>query len=126
MSRHTVRAERDGKYWVIWIDGVIRTQAKREREIELMARDWLSLMNDDRDPESFELVVEVAMPEAAQAHLDRALALREEAERARVEAAKETAAAALVLHESGLTVREIGPLLHVSHQRAQQLVAAAR
>lgn len=98
MSRHTVRAERDGKYWVIWIDGVIRTQAKREREIELMARDWLSLMNDDRDPESFELVVEVAMPEAAQAHLDRAVALREESERARIEAAKETAAAALVLH----------------------------
>jgi len=126
MSRHTVRAERDGKNWVIWIDGVIRTQAKREREIELMARDWLSLMNDDRDPESFELVVEVAMPEAAQAHLDRAVALREESERARIEAAKETAAAALVLHESGLTVREIGPLLHVSHQRAQQLVAAAR
>jgi hypothetical protein len=126
MSRHTVRAERDGKYWVIWIDGVIRTQAKREREIELMARDWLSLMHDDRDPESFELVVEVAMPEAAQAHLDRAVALREESERARIEAAKETAAAALVLHESGLTVREIGPLLHVSHQRAQQLVAAAR
>jgi len=126
MSRHTVRAERDGKYWVIWIDGVIRTQAKREREIELMARDWLSLMNDDRDPESFELVVEVAMPGAAQAHLDRAVALREESERARIEAAKETAAAALVLHESGLTVREIGPLLHVSHQRAQQLVAAAR
>jgi hypothetical protein len=126
MSRHTVRAERDGKYWVIWIDGVIRTQAKREREIELMARDWLSLMNDDRDPESFELFVEVAMPEAAQAHLDRAVALREESERARIEAAKETAAAALVLHESGLTVREIGPLLNVSHQRAQQLVAAAR
>lgn len=126
MSRHTVRAERDGKYWVIWIDGVIRTQAKREREIELMARDWLSLMNDDRDPESFELDIEVAMPEAAQAHLDRAVALREESERARIEAAKETAAAALVLHESGLTVREIGPLLHVSHQRAQQLVAAAR
>lgn len=126
MSRHTVRAERGKKYWVIWIDGVIRTQAKREREIELMARDWLSLMNDNRDPESFELVVEVAMPEAAQAHLDRAVALREESERARIEAAKETAAAALVLHESGLTVREIGPLLHVSHQRAQQLVAAAR
>lgn len=126
MSRHTVRAERGTKYWVIWIDGVVRTQAKRVREIEPMARDWLSLMNDDRDPDSFELVVEVAMPEAAQAHLYRARVLRQESERARVEAAKETAAAALVLHESGLTVREIGPLLHVSHQRAQQLVAAAR
>jgi len=125
MSRHTVRAERGRKYWVIWIDGEVRTQAKREREIEPMARDWLSLMND-RSPESFGLEVEVRMPDAAQAHLDRASALREESERARTEAAKETAAAALVLHQAGLTVREIGPLLHVSHQRAQQLVAAAR
>ncbi|ROP74394.1 hypothetical protein [Curtobacterium sp. PhB115] len=125
MSRHTVRAERGRKYRVIWIDGEVRTQAKREREIEPMARDWLSLMND-RLPESFDLEVEVRMPDAAQAHLDRARALREESERARAEAAKETAAAALVLHQAGLTVREIGPLLHVSHQRAQQLVAAAR
>lgn len=125
MSRHAIRAERDGKYWVIWIDGVLRTQAKREREIELMARDWLSLMND-RDAESFELDIEVVIPRAAQQHLERARELREASARARVEAARETAAAALVLHESGLTVREIGPLLHVSHQRAQQLVAAAR
>ncbi|MBT2501435.1 hypothetical protein [Curtobacterium sp. ISL-83] len=125
MSRHTVRAERDGRYWVILIDGEVRTQARREREIEMMARDWLSLMLD-RDADSFELDIEIAMPEAARAHLERARVLREESERTRVEAARETAAAALVLHESGLTVREIGPLLHVSHQRAQQLVAAAR
>jgi thioesterase domain-containing protein len=110
---------------VIWIDDVPRTQARREREIEMMARDWLSLMHD-RDADSFELDIEITMPEAARTHLERARVLREESERARVEAAQETAAAALVLHESGLTVREIGPLLHVSHQRAQQLVAAAR
>lgn len=125
MSRHVIRAERDGKWWVISIDGVVRTQARRERDIEPTARDWLALMHD-RDAGSFELDVELAMPEAARAHLDRARVLREASERARVEAARETAAAALVLHESGLTVREIGPLLHVSHQRAQQLVAAAR
>lgn len=125
MSRHTVLAERDDKWWVISIDGVVRTQARRQRQIESMARDWLSLMLE-RDADSFELDIEMAMPDAARMHLDRAAALREESERARVEAARETAAAALVLHESGLTVREIGPLLHVSHQRAQQLVAAAR
>lgn len=125
MSRHTVRAERNDKYWVIWIDGEPRTQAKRHREIEEMARDWLSLMYE-RATESFELDLDVAMPAAARAHLERARVLRAESERARVEAGQETAAAALVLRESGLTVREIGPLLQVSHQRAQQLVAAAR
>ncbi len=125
MSRHAVRAERSKQYWVIWIDGDPRTQAKRARDIEVMARDWLSLMHE-REPDTFDLDVEVVMPEIAQAHLDRAAALREESERARAAATKETVAAAVVLHDSGMTVREIGPLLHVSHQRAQQLVAAGR
>ena len=101
------------------------TQAKRQRDIEPMARDWLAALHE-RDPQSFELEVEVVVPASAREHLDRARALREAAERARSEATRETAAAALALHEAGLTVREIGPLLEVSHQRAQQLVAAAR
>lgn len=125
MSRHTVRAERDERWWVVVIDGEARTQARRARDIEPMARDWLALTNN-RDPESFDLDVQVVMPQEARTHLDRASALRADAERARAEAARETAAAALALHAAGMTVREIGPMLHVSHQRAQQLVAAAR
>ena len=125
MSTHQVRAERGDRYWVVSIDGQPMTQAKRQNDIEPMARDWLAAMHD-RDPQSFDLAVEVVMPSAAREHLDRAKTLRETADRARSEAARETAAAALALHEAGLTVREIGPLLEVSHQRAQQLVAAAR
>ncbi|KTR41197.1 hypothetical protein NS263_04990 [Curtobacterium oceanosedimentum] len=125
MSTHHVRAERGARYWVVWIDGQPMTQAKRQRDIEPMARDWLAALHE-RAPDSFELEVEVVMPASAREHLDRAKALREAAERARSEATRETAAAALALHEAGLTVREIGPLLEVSHQRAQQLVAAAR
>lgn len=124
-SRHRVRAARSQKYWQIWIDGELRTQAKRQGDIEEMARDWLSLIHD-REGGAFELDIEVELPAYATAHLERAAALRAESERARVAAAHETAAAALVLHDAGLTVREIGPLLHVSHQRAHQLVAAAR
>lgn len=63
-SRHVVRAERAAKYWVISIDGVVRTQAKRERDIEVMARDWLALMNE-REPESFELEINVQHARAA-------------------------------------------------------------
>lgn len=125
MSAHQVRAERGDRYWVIWIDGRPMTQAKRRHEIEPMARDWLAVVHE-QDPESFDLEVEVVMPPAARTHLDRARTLRETADRARAEAARETAAAALALHDAGLTVREIGPMLDVSHQRAQQLVAAAR
>jgi hypothetical protein len=125
MTTHHVRAERGDRYWVVWIDGRPMTQAKRRGEIEPMARDWLAAVHEC-DPQSFELEVEVVIPAVAQAHLDRARTLRETADRARSEAARETAAAALALHDAGLTVREIGPMLEVSHQRAQQLVAAAR
>jgi hypothetical protein len=125
VSRHHVRATRSQKYWLIWIDGELRTQAKRQGDIEETARDWLSLIHD-RDGSAFALEVEVDLPADATAHLERAAVFRAESERARVAAARETAAAALVLHDAGLTVREIGPLLHVSHQRAHQLVTAAR
>ncbi|MBF4615084.1 hypothetical protein [Curtobacterium sp. VKM Ac-1376] len=70
VSRHVVRAERGGKYWVISIDGIVRTQAKREREIEVMARDWLALMNE-RDPESFELEIDVTPARAAGGRFSR-------------------------------------------------------
>lgn len=70
VSRHVIRAERAAKYWVISIDGVVRTQAKREREIEVMARDWLALMNE-REPESFELEIDVTHARAAGGRFSR-------------------------------------------------------
>ncbi|WP_349814832.1 aminotransferase class I/II-fold pyridoxal phosphate-dependent enzyme [Curtobacterium sp. MCJR17_043] len=123
-TKHTVRAQRDGRSWLVWIDDELRTQARRQRDVELMARDWLANMHD-RDADSFTLDVEFVLPDSVRAHLDRAVELRAEADRARRAATNETAAAARELHEAGLTLREIGPLLDVSYQRAQQLVAAA-
>ncbi|PZF65847.1 hypothetical protein DEJ33_08900 [Curtobacterium sp. MCPF17_047] len=123
-TTHNVRAQRDGRYWLVWIDGELRTQARRQREVEPMARDWLANMHD-RPAEAFLVQVEFVLPDSVRAHLDRAVELRDEADRARRAAADETVAAAKELHEAGLTVREIGPLLDVSYQRAQQLVAAA-
>jgi hypothetical protein len=123
-TTHTVRAQRDGRSWLVWIDDELRTQARRQRDVELMARDWLANMHD-RDADSFTLDVEFVLPDSVRAHLDRAVELRAEADRARRAATSETAAAARELHEAGLTLREIGPLLDVSYQRAQQLAAAA-
>jgi hypothetical protein len=123
-TAHTVRAQRDGRYWLVWIDGALRTQARRQLEIEPMARDWLANMHD-RPAVDFTVRIEIVLPDSVRAHLDRAGELRAEAERARRAAGRETAAAAKELHDAGLTLREIGPLLDVSYQRAQQLVAAA-
>ncbi|WP_368497223.1 hypothetical protein [Herbiconiux sp. A18JL235] len=53
-----------------------------------------------------------------QAHLAAAAALRDEAAHARTRAAEESRAAARALRSRGLTVREVGAALGISHQRA--------
>ena len=56
------------------------------------------------------------------AHLRRADELRTRAAQAQSQAANEYRAAAHDLQAAGLTVRDIGKALHVSHQRVSQLL----
>ena len=71
-TTHTVRAQRDGRYWLVWIDGALRTQARRQREIEPMARDWLANMHD-RPAADFTVRIEIALPDSVRAHLEAGL-----------------------------------------------------
>jgi hypothetical protein len=57
-------------------------------------------------------------------HLLRAEKLRDEARHAQAAAAEEVRLAARQLKNDGLPLRDIGVLLHVSYQRAGQLVSS--
>lgn len=87
-----------------------------------MARDlvatWL-----DIDPDEVEIAVQVELPQHVSEHLQSAQQHADEAARAQAEAAAERRLAARELKSAGLTVRDIGHALGVSHQRAQQLIA---
>jgi hypothetical protein len=75
-------------------------------------------------PESdIQLALVPELPEGVQLHLDRARVLRDQAASARREAATESRLAAHQLADAGMTMREIGTLLGVSHQRAGQLLS---
>lgn len=121
MSAYTARATRDGRFWLIHVPEIERyTQARSLREIESMARDLIAVMADvDRD--SFELSVEVRIPDGVEEHLQRATELRATEAQARAQAAAEVRAAASELKGAGISVRDIGALLGVSFQRAHQL-----
>ena len=111
-----------GKYWHITVQGIAgATQARSSREIEPMARDFISITKD-LVPGEIAIELERQLPASVSQHLERASRLRATAEIARKEAAEEWRAAALELKASGMTVRHIGDTLGISHQRAQQLI----
>lgn len=123
-ERYEVTVRRDGRFWYIEIpalDGA--TQARNLGEVDEMARDYISSVTEIPE-ERIEVAVTIELPADVQAHLAAASALREEEAHARARAAEESRAAARALKSQGLTVREVGAALGVSHQRAQQLISA--
>lgn len=127
MTTYTVTAERSGKWWVLQADdvpGAITQVARLDQADQIKeAIAWVA----DVPESEVEIEVAVTLPEGVQVHLDRAAELREEARRANAESAEESREVARTLHEDlGLTVRDIGAVLEVSHQRAHQLVQEAR
>lgn len=125
MNSYTARAERGDDWWCVTVDeepGIV-TQTRRLDQIPDMVRDALGLFPESTDdPSGAEVEVVVA-----DEHASRAAHARELAERAR--AAQEVASeamrdAARSFAHQGLPYRDIGTLLGVSYQRAQQLATA--
>lgn len=127
MRHYTVRARRVGKWWALDVDGVsgARSQVRRIDQAEGMARDAISGVLD-LPPDSFEVMVAPVVPAAIRALVDEATRARFQAVQAQDAAAHLTRRAAERLVEEGLTVRDAGVLLGVSHQRIAQLVRSGR
>lgn len=125
MNTYTARAERGDGWWAVIVDGEpgIITQVRRLDQIPEMVRDALQLFPElCEDPEHAEVTVVVA-----DEHASRATRARELADKAR--AAQEDASEAMrevarSFATEGLPYRDIGTLLGVSYQRAQQLATA--
>ncbi|BDZ63729.1 hypothetical protein [Agromyces mangrovi Wang et al. 2018] len=125
-TTYEVIVRRDGKFWFVEIpslDGA--TQARNLAEVEEMAADYIEGVTG-QDAAAVDLSVEIELPIEVEAHLAAASALRAEEAHARSRAAEESRAAARALRAHGLTIREVGAALGISHQRAQQLVSADR
>ena len=137
MSNYDVLVQPDGRYWYVQVPAIERsTQAKGLDDIEPMAKDLITVMNDDDNPE---LKVTFVLPKQAKQHVTEMFRQREIAKKANAQAAAgsrtpatgpthcwdaaaESRLAARALRNEGLTYRQIGALLGVSYQRAFQLV----
>jgi predicted RNase H-like HicB family nuclease len=120
---YRVTAERDGRWWLVRVPEVPAafTQARRLDQAEAMAREVVSLLLDVPE-DSFDLRVEPVVPPEIAQDLDEARRLRREAKQVAEQASDRVRHAARILAGQGLTVRDIGSILGVSYQRAQQLL----
>ncbi len=99
------------------------TQAGRASEIEEVARDVIALL-EETPPGSFDVEVVHHVARGLDADIAEARRLRAEADELTRRSRVATAAVARRMREAGLSVREIGALLGIAHQRAQQILAA--
>ncbi|MGY2019377.1 hypothetical protein [Nocardia gipuzkoensis] len=119
--KYHANVERGEKYWLVHVPEIDQwTQARNLREVDVMARDLIALM-EEVDPKSFEIEVSIKIPDEARKHWDLSRKLHELEAALKSAAAAEAQIAARLLAEDGLTLREIGKVLGVSHQRAGQL-----
>lgn len=123
VKRYTVRARRSGRWWALDAEGLrgVHTQVRRIDQAEDMARDAIAGVLDV-PPDSFDVAVIPEMPHTVRAIVEEATRARSEAAQAQDAAAQLTREAARRLVDEGLTVRDAGALLGVSHQRIAQLV----
>lgn len=123
---YTMELTREGKWWHVYVPEVGQvTQGRTLAEADEMARDLICLVEEDRgvhlEPDAIELHRKVNLPDGVVAHLQHADELREQARQTQQAAVGEQSAAVRELRKSGVSLRDAGAALGLSHQRVSQL-----
>jgi DNA-directed RNA polymerase specialized sigma24 family protein len=122
MSVYNVTVEREGKFWLVRAEGVTGlTQARRFGEVELMAREYISLVQDE---ELESVTIGSVSVAGVSDQIAKAAAEREHARELESTATARVRTAVARLRAESVPLTEIGQILGVSHQRAHQLVKA--
>jgi predicted RNase H-like HicB family nuclease len=95
-----------------------RTLRAAQRNLREAAAAWYEV-----DPSQFEVHDDVRLPAPASRALGRSRTLRDHEREAHEQARAATAAAVAALRDVGLSERDTGTLLGLSHQRVHQLAA---
>jgi transcriptional regulator with XRE-family HTH domain len=125
MRHVTVTAERSGTWWVLeCAESGSVSQSKRLSQVDAEMREAIAYQLGI-PIDQFEIDLEIIPPQEYRELAAVADRLRDQAETASREAALVYRRAARTLAEQKLSVREIGTVMGISHQRAHQLLEAA-
>jgi len=125
-ATYTALAERGDGWWAITVPELrgVFSQARRLARVECMARDAIALFLDI-PADSFDVQVrEVLDPEVDLLVAEAIQARADAIEHQRI-AARKSREAVRTLDRLGLPQRDIGRVLHLSHQRVAQLLAGS-
>ena len=118
MASYTANVRKGERYWIVNVPEIGQvTQARSIEELNVMVRDLIRFTTEDDNPSVtyfYDLPPEVA----------EAVELKRQATELEARAMATQGVAAKKLHELGVSLRDIGRLLGISHQRAHQLVKA--
>lgn len=124
MKTYTVRAQRSGKWWaleVLEVPGAF-SQVRRLDQAEAMARDAIATMLNV-DAASFAVEVVPDCPPDVVALLESVRRVKEALEQAQRDASEIVHQAAVTLtRDDGLSMRDAGRLIGISHQRVAQIL----
>jgi predicted RNase H-like HicB family nuclease len=125
-SNYTALAERSGGWWAITVPELrgVFSQARRLAQVESTARDAIALFLDT-PADSFDVQVREVIDPVADALVAEALQARRDATEHQRIAARKSREAVRTLDRLGLPQRDIGLLLHLSHQRVAQLLTSS-
>jgi hypothetical protein len=126
MKVYGVQVTREGKWWMVAIPELGGlTQARRLSDAAEMAKDYIAVTtNVPRDSFDINLTVENVDGVEVASVLSVIIDDRETARRLEREASEKAECLAKDLRSRGVPLRDVGTILHVSHQRAHQLVSA--
>lgn len=124
MRKFTVKYVRDEEgWWLATVKGVsgCHTQGKTIEQSRKRIREALELFIDDVD--KVKLVDEIVLPAHAKTLINNVQATRKRAQEEADKLQKTTAKAARVLTQDvGVSIRDAGEILGLSHQRVHQLL----
>ncbi len=119
------RAAREGRWWVVSVDGIGVTQSRTLRDAPAQARGLIAAILD-ADEDGFSVVVEPVLDPALTAQVRAARRLVADLERFQQEAAAASRTAAHALVAAGVSGADAATVLDVSPQRVSQLLARTK
>lgn len=137
MHTYQVNVTREDRWWMITVpelngykdaDGAINltdtTQARRLSDVSGQARDFICTVTD-KAPSEVRVNISIAIDDIdVTKRADKVRTDRELAERYATAAQEEAKELARDLAAHGVAVRDVGEVLGMSHQRAQQLISS--